>query len=256
MVEVDPLLLFAGVGMISVGLVSMIYWSERAKFRYFVFGGLLWLSAIGVKLAMDYTVTPKLNSWLISTFGKTIVTSMWAGLYVGLRTGLFECGFPYLVFLKTKLREANWSEAIALGIGFGALEAIVTGVQSLLSILTMMTTPEILSSLPPEMREAVLRQLGYGGWVVPVPILERAFVLLAHIFATSLVIYAVKEGNWSYFAVSFGYKSLLDGVIPLLNFFTPTKTLTELYLIEIPVIVFGTIGIFGVRLMKQRLGVI
>ena len=31
MVEVDPLLLFAGVGMISAGLVLMIYWSKRDK---------------------------------------------------------------------------------------------------------------------------------------------------------------------------------------------------------------------------------
>jgi uncharacterized membrane protein YhfC len=48
-------------------------------------------------------------------------------LYFGLRTGIFESGITYVAVKKTGLSRTTFDEAIALGIEFGGIEAIILG---------------------------------------------------------------------------------------------------------------------------------
>ncbi len=47
-------------------------------------------------------------------------------LYMGLSTGVFECGatLAFTYFIK-KLRHASWKETVGFGAGFGAVEAFL-----------------------------------------------------------------------------------------------------------------------------------
>jgi len=95
----NSFLILGPLGMVAVGLISITIWKVRSSvdLKYFLLGGLIWGIAIAPKLAMDYTLTPRLNSWAKNTYGTTGMLII-LGIYVGLRTGLFECGFTFLAF--------------------------------------------------------------------------------------------------------------------------------------------------------------
>jgi len=114
---VNPLIMLGPIGMMLVGLLSMLawrWWSE-VPLKYFLLGGIVWAAAMAPKALMDIAVTQALNSWARETFGVEgllIVSS----LYVSVRTGLLECGFTYLMF-KRKLKQLSLDEAVAFGVG-------------------------------------------------------------------------------------------------------------------------------------------
>ena len=134
---VNSWLMLAGIGMILAGALPILWWWRKkgTSLKYFIFGAAVWFVAILIKLLMDITLTPLLTSYLQS-YG-TLVIAVSLGFYVGLRTGLFESGFTYIAGVKTKLKHVTFDEAVAFGLGFGGIEAILLGLQSFLNILVL-----------------------------------------------------------------------------------------------------------------------
>ncbi len=222
--------------MIAVGLGAMALWYllKRPKLRYFAFGGVLWAAAIALKVIMDLTITQPIQSYLLQNMALTAVIAVMS-LYVGLRTGLFESGITYLAVKYSSLSKMGFNEAMALGIGFGGLEAIYLGAMSLLTIATLMAQPALASLIPPE-------QLAVS--FIPVPIWERLFTLLCHVFATVLAVYAVKLNDLRWLALSILIKTALDGaLLPLQHIFG--TGLTGIYIIEAYVAIIGIISLAG-----------
>lgn len=225
-----------GIGMLAVGLGAMALWYlvKRPKLRYFAFGAILWAIAIIPKYIMDYTITQPFQSMLLASMPLMAVLLVMS-LYVGLRTGLFESGFTYLAVKYTRLSRMDFNEAMALGIGFGGIEAIYVGVLSLLTIATLMAQPGLANLIPPE-------QLAVS--FIPVPILERLFALFCHVFATMLAVYAVKLNDLRWLALSILFKTALDGaLLPLQHVFG--TGLSGIYIIEGYVAVLGIIALAG-----------
>ncbi len=226
-----------GTGMLAVGLGAMALWYllKRPKLRYFAFGAMLWAAAIIPKYIMDFTVTQPFQAILLRNMPVTAVLAAMS-LYVGLRTGLFESGITYLAVKYTKLSQIGFNEAMALGVGFGGVEAIYTAALSLLSMAALMAQPGLVSLVPPE-------QLAVS--FIPVPIWERLFTLFCHVFATILAVYAVKLNDLRWLALSILYKTALDGaLLPLQYVFG--KGLSGIYIIEAFVAVMGIIGLGGI----------
>ncbi len=250
----NPLIMLGPIGMMLVGLLSMLawrWWSE-VPLKYFLLGGIVWAAAMAPKALMDIAVTQALNSWARETFGVEgllIVSS----LYVGVRTGLLECGFTYLMF-KRKLKQLSLDEAVAFGVGFGAFEAILLAAPAIIQIALLMSNPSILETLPKEAREAVEAQLSMPTWVVPAPIIERIFTLLAHVFATLMIYASVRERKAKHLLGSIFYKSLLDGAIPYVNWlFKPTASPIGVYMAETWIVSMGLIALAGTRYYLSRL---
>jgi len=63
---------------------------------------------------------------------------------------------------------------------------------------------------------------------------------------------AVRSRKMTYLVVSILYKTLLDGIIPWLNYTMGTGDIVSIYLIEVPIIIIGLIGYFGIRWLKPR----
>lgn len=243
----NPWLILGPSGMIAVGLVSIIFWARRSHTspRYFLWGGIVWAAAIAPKFIMDYTVTPLLSSMLLSSLGLSGGLAV-IGIYVGLRTGLLECGFTYLAADRTGLKKASLDEVTAFGVGFGAAEAILIGFPSLVQLALFMTNPSLIDMIPPDLREAVLAQLNTPTWVVFAPILERAFTLFAHVFTALLVFAAVKQRRFPLFLLAFIYKSVLDAVVPYMQWvLSSSYSVATVYLIEGWVVLMGAFGLFG-----------
>ena len=248
---ISPLYLLPGLGMMVVGLLSVIYWKARkgVAMWWFLFGGMVWASAIAAKVAMDLTVSNTILRWLAERYGAAGLAIIW-GLVVGLRTGYLECGFTYFACIKSKLGKVDFPGAVAFGIGFGAAEAIVIGFFSFLNVLALIMVPGLIGLLPPQ----VAQQLSLGPAIIPAPIIERSFTLLAHVFSAVLIIYAVRTRRAEYFLASFFYKSSIDGLIPWLNQNLGTATLVGIYSIELIVVLYGTLGLFGTTFLKRRFG--
>ncbi len=232
-----------GIGMLAVGLGAMALWYllKRPKLRYFAFGAILWAVAIIPKYIMDFTITGPFQSFLLQHLSLTAVLAVMS-LYLGLRTGLFESGFTYLAVKYTKLSKMDFNEAMALGIGFGGIEAIYLGILSLLTIYVLMSQPGLASLLPPE-------QLAVS--FIPIPILERLFTLFCHVFATVLVVYAVKLNDLRWLALSILFKTALDGaLLPLQHVFG--TGLSGIYIIEGYVAVLGIIALAGIYWFAKK----
>jgi len=224
----NPYLLFSGIGMILVGILPVVYWRKDVELKYFLFGALTWAAAIGVKVLMDLT---PLNDFLMRKF--TISTFIVIfGVYVGLRTGILENGFTYIASKKI---EMNFKDAVGFGIGFGGSEAIFLGILSFLSVLNLILTKASTYEDPS---------------ILFPPIIERLFVLFSHIFSCVLVIYSVKTKKIRYFLYSIIYKSPIDGIIPWMQHNIP-KTVKGTYMMEIPVVIFGIIGLIGIIKLRE-----
>lgn len=247
-------LILGPLGMIVVGILAIAFWRmrSRAGLKYFLMGGIIWAVAIAPKIVMDLTITNPISSWFYSSLGLEGMLIA-VGAYVGIRTGLFECGFTYLGFRGTRLKEASLDEATAFGVGFGAAEAIVIAIPSLVQLALFILNPAMLDLLQPAQRLALEAQLNMSTWTVPAPIIERLFVIFVHTFTALLVFISVVKGRPSFFVAAFLFKTLLDGVIPYLQWaLQPYTSLTGLYLIEGFVVVMGLISLWGIIQLRKR----
>ncbi len=248
---INPIFLLSGVGMMLVGIISAVWWRYRTlvHWRYFFLGAAVWMAAIAVKVALDLTVTPLIIQWLTGIY-TAVGIAMISGAYVGLRTGLLESGFTYAVAMKEKLRKMDFDQAVAFGIGFGAMEAVMLGLSSFLNVAVLLAFPQILNFVTPLQRAAILQQLTLPAVLFMAPIIERASTLLVHVFCTVLVIKSVKSGRAGYFILSILYRTLIDGALPFLTMTFDSTTIAGIYYIESFVVVLGlmaAVGMFWIR---------
>jgi hypothetical protein len=192
--------LLSGAGMIAVGAVAVYGWRRRADAVYFLFGAVSWAVAIAVKIALDLTVTPSFKAFLPQTLAGILVL----GLYYGLRTGFFESGIPRAAARLAKLKP-TFDQAVAIGIGAGAGEAIMLGLLSMLSVPTPILVPGLIDSFTPATQAAL--QLQFSLPFIPVPVWERLFTLFCHVFAMALAMYAPRAG-WRWLALSIAFMAV------------------------------------------------
>lgn len=244
MATISPLYLLSGIGMMLVGILPVIYWRIKSgsSYRLFLFGGLVWTSAMVVKAIMDLMLSEPLYTWLSTLYPLSGLIVVW-GLVVGLRTGFLECGFTY-IFADKKLKGVNFADAVAFGIGFGATEAIILGFRSLMSVLTFVLNPGVLELLPPDQRAMIIQSFSNLA-IIPAPILERFFTLLLHLFSSLLIIYAVQAKRAEYFIASFAYKSGIDGLVPWMRSSFDLTNAWDVYSLEGIIVGFGIIGLLG-----------
>lgn len=248
----NPYLILSGIGMLVVGAIAPLiwWWRKKVKIEFFIFGLLLWFLAIVPKFVMDITVTNLLSDCLQAY--SSIVYVILMGAYLGLRTGFFESGFSYLVIKRTRMKEANLDQAIALGIGFGATEAMVIGFSSMVNVLAFVAYPELLNKIPESQRETILQQLNLPSVIIPAPVLERTFVIIIHIFALLLVFYAIKTSNLRYLTTSIIYKTIVDGAIPAFRTYLDLSLPGNIYIVEMYFGILALIGLLGIEKVMEK----
>jgi len=248
---VNNLLLLSGIGMMILGvLIPIYYWrTKKVAVKYFAFGAGVWILAISAKVMMDLTITASFNSYFIG-FG-TLVFVIAYGLYLGLRTGFLESGLTYFAAIKTKLKNMNFKQVTAFGLGFGCFEAAVIGFFSFINILTFVLAPDLITTLPESQQSIVLEQLNQQTWVVGAAIVERLATIAIHVFTTVLVFYAIRSMNKKYLWISIGFKALLDGMIPAITYLYNPTTIWDWYSIEFLILALGFVAYFGYKNMKE-----
>jgi len=245
--ELNPLFIASGLGMIVVGFFFIIYWKMKTKINYspFLLGALVWIICIALKFAWAIPINKRLLNLLLSVLG-TSFGSLIFWIYVGLLTGIFECGITYLFVRYSKMRKYGYNQAVSFGIGFGSVEAILLGVVSLYSVIVAILRPDLL---PPEVLSAMRPQ---NLLVIPAPIIERLFTILIHIFSSVLIFYSIKNKIFLFFWLSFVYKTVIDAIAAWGKLSFNINILSHLWIIELIVIIYGIIGFYGIRWIKNR----
>src|SRR5690348_2308101 len=113
------LFVLSGVGMMAVAMAAVLYWSRRTGAAWWAFGlgALGWVVGVALKFAWATPTNALVRQGLERALpGPVAAPSFW--LYIGLLTGILECGTVLLFVRRSRLKSAGWGEAAAFGIGF------------------------------------------------------------------------------------------------------------------------------------------
>jgi uncharacterized membrane protein YhfC len=247
----SPLLLLSGAGMMAIGAAAVLLYRRGRSVSWTVFGlgALAWIISVALKFAWAAPMNSRVKAGLDAMLPATAADpSYW--LYIGLLTGVFECGFTLLFVKRTRLKAADWDAAVAFGIGFGAIEAFLLGLLSFIGLLIVIV---FWDQLPEDTRTAAANRVSGKLVAIPLPVAERVSALVAHVFTCVLIVYAVRIGESRWFWISFAYKSLLDAFAALgilaTNLASSTRTLAAF---EAAVGVFALVGLAGLVFVRKR----
>jgi uncharacterized membrane protein YhfC len=240
-----PLVFVPGVGMLLVGIGFAIFGVRRGGWRFLLLGGLFWLLTVALKFVVAIPANASVYKTMLAALpgqGGQLVFS----LYVGLLTGMTEVLITWLVVRYTRLRQTPWLRALAFGVGFGALEAVLLGVGSISGMATAML-------LPTQLPASAFRSMAAANNLLfdLAPVLERFFTIWVHIFCAVLIFYAAgsRQGRW--FWLAFAAKSLLDAVAGYAQLSGQLDSLAFLWSIEAVVAVFGGLSWWGTGLIRE-----
>ncbi len=236
-----PIALLGGLGMILVALVFAGYTvSRRLGFGYMALGALLWIGTVVIKFVVATPLNPMLYQAIYVKGQLFAPGSLLFDLYVGALTGLTEVLLTWLLLRYTRLGKVGWGKALAFGIGFGAFEALLLGISSFVSVLTGMLSPQ---SLGPAIVSLVNLNNPLFGLA---PVVERIFTIFIHVLSNALLFYGVAKGQGRWLWVAFIYKSGINSVAAFAQMWGVAQ-LSHLWLIEGFVVLFGLVGIWGIR---------
>ncbi|MEI7989840.1 MAG: YhfC family glutamic-type intramembrane protease [Chloroflexota bacterium] len=237
--QLTPLIFLPGIGMILVGLGFMVYGVRKGGWKYSLLGALFWLGTVAVKFAFSIFANALIYRSITNALPELPGIIIFS-LYIGLLTGVTEVLITWLVLRYTKLGKAVWSKALAFGVGFGAIEALLLGIGSLVGMIMAYTMQgQIPASVMPSILQA--NNIIYG----LAPISERFFTIWIHIICSVLLFYGASNHQWRWFWISFAFKSAIDAVAGYAQVSGQLQSLAFMWLIEAIVIVFGVIGWWG-----------
>ncbi len=233
---VQPVAFLGGVGMILValGFLAFAVW-RRLPLRYVGWGALAWIGSVALKFAWAIPVNPPLRRILVAAMPQVAADALFC-LYVGALTGIFEVGIVWLLMRRRRWGQpVTWEKALAFGIGFGVVEALLLGAVSLTTVFGLLASPEAAAQNPAAL--ASLNNVLFG----LTPVSERLFTILLHIAADLLVFYSILRHDTRWFWLAFVYKSLFDAIATAAQL-VGVGTLSRLWTVEAIVAVFGIAG--------------
>ncbi len=231
--------IISGSGMILAGILFLFIFKIRKSiaFKYILYGGIVWAGTIALKFTCALLLNKHIYGFLYSALPAKVADPLF-WVYVGLLTGIFECGGIYLVIKLTKLKNISKWESYAFGYGFGSTEAILIGLAQLLSIIAIFT-----GQIP-------VMQIDW--LVIPAPIVERVMAIFLHLFTTLLIIYGIKENKPSLFWISLLYKSLVDAIAAWAQLSFGITSTSHIWLVEGIFFIVTSFSIVGSILFCRR----
>ncbi len=241
----SPLALLGGTGMILVALGFIVYaLVRRLGWKYLLFGMLMWIVTVAVKFAIAIPFNGAVYR-VLNPLGAP--GDLLFDLYVGSLTGFTEVLIVWLILRYTRLGQVPWERALAFGIGFGAVEALLLGLGSFLTMLIGIMTPE---AIPPD----ALAQIAAANnpLVSLAPIVERFFTIWIHIFCNVLLFLGAVKLQSRWFWLSFIFKSLLDAWAAYDQLSGLIATPAGIWIAEIGVVLLGIIAWYGTFWVRRQ----
>jgi uncharacterized membrane protein YhfC len=245
----SPLFVLAGVGMIVVAAAFVLLAADRQRSLWTAagIGAVAWAISVGLKVAWAIPMNPIVLRGLEDLLGKSASgPAFW--LYVGLLTGIFECGVALWLVRRTRLRNAGWNEAAAFGAGFGATEALLLGTAQAIAVVATIAFYDVI---PADQKEAVAKAYGdlTGAFL---PVVERITALVAHAFSCVLIVVGVRLRRWRWFWSAFAYKTALDGFAAwAILSFGVKQSVVRMAEFELMAGAFAVVGVAGLAWLRR-----
>lgn len=246
-VRPSKLSILPGLGPILVGVFSILWSIDYGAGSFVIFIGFVaWIVSVVLKIAWAAPTNKRIKDYLEKKFPSKISGPiMWA--YIGLLTGIFECGILLLfVVLIPSFSNAGWPEIVGFGIAYGAAEAIILGLISFLGSLYCFLKPSATSKI--NLQEVWLKIRKYPFTMISVPIVERIAAVLTHLFTTVLIVLAFQQNAYYLFWISFFFKSFVDSVAAWASQkfdIAHWQKQRHIWFVESLFTVLGVISIFG-----------
>jgi uncharacterized membrane protein YhfC len=246
----NPIFLLSGLGMMAAALVVVIDWKLHARIPWSLFGwgALAWVISIVFKsyaALPTETVMESVRAALPESFSEPVI---W--IYIGLLTGIFECGVTLFFAYITPVRSQGWEGVVGFGLGFGAFEALLLGLISFILILLVWLVPD---KLPPDLVQQALAG-AQSTIAIPAPVLERINAIFLHALSCLLIVYAVQTREWKWILASFLYKTAIDSIAGYIHITYGLENLTPqaLWTFEVAILPFGIVGVWGLWKFRER----
>jgi len=248
-----------GLGMIGVAGVS-VQWilNMGAEWSVIRMGIFAWIISVALKFTFDAIFSKGILNYLKSKLPAKL-SGPFSWTYIGLLTGIFECGISLAFVLQFDiLYQASWIDILAFGIGFGAFESFALGLLALARIYQYMLRPESIPVTEEEYKEYKKKEdwktICNNTMLLPVPIIERASALCIHVFSSVLIILAVQQNYYLLFWLSFWFKTLVDGIAGWINLEHNARNVTkasQVWAIQFIFMILALFSIVGTILFQR-----
>ncbi|OGC42415.1 hypothetical protein A2Y85_02495 [candidate division WOR-3 bacterium RBG_13_43_14] len=202
-------LLISGLLVIFIS-IGFIVWTKRKynySMRWIWVGGGIWVTGVALKFGFAIAANEPVLAWL-----QQILEHPWylaiGSVYIGALTGVFEIGITLLLALLVKKMSDDPAKAIGIGIGAGAIEALLIGLSQIGNLVYLMTGGQGMAEIMSSLTQTVsLNPLFF--LLAPV---ERVIAIICHTGSRVLTLYAVAHKNYLYFVVGFLIMTGIDAV--------------------------------------------
>jgi uncharacterized membrane protein YhfC len=226
-----------GLGMVLIAFAAVVFWrrSSKVALRCFSIGAALWAVAVAVKVAIALPVSPWVVGWLKSNLpyaGFIICGS----LYLGAFSSLCEIGLTALAVKLWPRLGRKPDEAIAIGVGAGAVEALLLGIGGLVAVA-------IAASSGADSEE-VRQQMATTQATVPLfwllgPV-ERSLALGAHVGCRALVLTGAVRQRMGMLISGFLLFASVDSIAGLYHL---SGANVSLWWVELAIVPFALVGL-------------
>lgn len=200
-----------GIGMVIVGVGAVLLWRRwsGAKWRWFWVGAAVWTVGVFLKFACAIPLNKPLLEAIEARVSHNVYLAL-GSLYVGLLTGVFEIGVTLVAVLVWKKMAEDASRGVAVGVGAGAVEAVLLGVIAVLSVVAAL-------AMGGQMRHQMAAGVAPAAATTPlfwlVAPVERVIAILCHTSSRALVLLGVARGRWFWpFAGGFLIMTAIDAI--------------------------------------------
>lgn len=205
------LMLVSATGMIVVGGAAVGIWrfSSRVPWRWFWIGAAVWTVGVALKFAWAILLNKPILGALKTGLSHGLYLAL-GSVYIGILTGVFEIGVTLIAGLIWRGIARTSARGVAVGVGSGAIEAVLLGIAALVgAIVCLLTTGAT--------QDQVLAATTSAASTTPLfwlagPV-ERVIAVVCHVASRALVLVGIARGRWGWpFTIAFLLMSAIDAV--------------------------------------------
>ena len=232
-------LLVSGIIVVILSIGVVAWWKRRYResMKWAWLGAGIWAIGVVLKFLFAMLANEPVLAWIKPLFSETLYL-LTGSLYIGSLTGIFEIGITLLFAVLIKKMLKNPRIAISIGVGAGAVEALLIGFSQLGNAVYLLYggqgSSEIMGSLA-----HTISLNPYFFLLAPV---ERAITICCHISSRVLTIYAVSRRKYGYFWAGFLLMTGIDAIAGYAHL-SGMLTTTTTWWIELAILPFAVVSI-------------
>jgi uncharacterized membrane protein YhfC len=241
----EPVLLLSGLGLMLAAAAAIFLWQRgRPPLRqFFIWGASAWVIAIVLRTVVQGPVSGPAQ--------RVLNDALYCAL-AGVIIGVFDCGVPFLLTLSTRLRKAGWNQAVAFGIGFGAVDAFLAGLATFLVMVAVMRFRQQISA---DSMTVISKAFGAQILGIPTVLVQRVAGLAADAVAVCAVVYGVRIENRRWIWSAFAYRSFLGALATWAGLEVAAEQPVARLAALGTWVAFAAVGVAGLAMMKRSVKV-